>query len=113
MLPVSIDLELYNILRDWSIQCNASISIKVKDKTIEIHTDKPGQMIGLRGSLVSKYEYALHQHRRWKDYNFAIYEATMIITPDSPEISQEEYDKEWEEHIKFRLNYDPYADEGE
>lgn len=24
--------------------------------------------------------------------------------PDSPEISQEEYDKEWEEHIKFRFS---------
>ena len=38
-----------------------------------------------------------------KDYKFAIYEITMTITPDSPEISQEEYDKEWEEHIKFRF----------
>ena len=111
MLPFGIDLDLYNVVRDWCIQCNAIVSIKIKDKTIEIYTDKPGQMIGLRGSLVSKYEYALHQHKRWKDYNFAIYEATMIITPDSPEISQEEYDKEWEEHIKFRFGgYDDDID---
>lgn len=103
MLPFSIDLDLYNILRDWSIQCNASIAIKIKDETIEIYTDKPGQMIGPRGSLISKYKYALHQHRRWRDYKFAIYEITMIITPYSPEISQEEYDKDWEEHMNFRF----------
>ena len=30
-------------------------------------------------------------------------EITMAITPDSPEISQEEYDKEWEGYIKFRF----------
>ena len=104
MLPFGIDLDLYNVVRDWCIQCNAIVSIKVKDKTIEIYTDKPGQMIGLKGSLISKYEYALRQYRRWKDYNFAIYEITMTITPDSPKISQEEYDKEWEEHIKFRFS---------
>lgn len=103
MLPFGIDLDLYNVVRDWCIQCNAIVSIKVKDKTIEIYTDKPGQMIGPKGSLISKYEYALRQYRRWKDYNFAIYEITMTITPDSPEISQEEYDKEWEEYVKFRL----------
>lgn len=103
MLPFSIDLDLYNILRDWSIQCKSSISVKVKDKNIELYTDKPGQMIGLRGSLIDKYKHALHQCRRWRDYNFVIYEITMNITPDSPEISQEEYYKEWEEYIKFRF----------
>ena len=103
MLPFGIDLDLYNVVRDWCIQCNAIVSIKVKDNTIEIYTDKPGQMIGPKGSLISKYEYALRQHWRWKDYKFVIYEITMAITPDSPEISQEEYDKEWEEHIKFRF----------
>ena len=103
MLPFSVDLDLYNVLRDWSIQCNASIAVKIKDKIIEIYTDKPGQMIGPRGSLISKYEYALRQHRAWKDYKFAIYEVGIFITPDSSEISQEEYDKEWEEHIKFRF----------
>ena len=110
MLPFSIDLDLYNILRDWSIQCKSSISVKVKDKNIELYTDKPGQMIGLRGSVIDKYEYALHQCRRWKDYKFTIYEITMNITPDSPEITQEEYDKDWEEHIKFRFG--GYDDEG-
>lgn len=107
MLPFSIDLDLYNVVRDWCIQCNAIVSIKVKDKTIEIYTDKPGQIIGPKGSLVSKYEYALRQHRRWKDYKFAIYEITMTITPDSSEISQEEYDKEWDEIKKnSRRKYD-------
>lgn len=103
MLPFSIDLDLYNILRDWSIQCKSSISVKVKDKDIELYTDKPGQMIGLRGSLIDKYEYALHQCRRWRDYKFKIYEITMNITPNSPEISQEEEKKEWEEYMKFRF----------
>ena len=111
MLPFSIDLDLYNILRDWSIQCKSSISVKVKDSTVEIYTDKPGQMIGPKGSLISKYEYALHQCRRWRDYKFAIYEITMNITPDSPEISQEEYDKDWEEHMNFRFRFGGYDDE--
>lgn len=105
MLPFSIDLDLYNILRDWSIQCKSSISVKIKDNNIELYTDKPGQMIGLRGSLIYKYEYALHQCRRWKDYKFTIHEITMNITPDSPEISQEEYDKDWEEQMNFRFGF--------
>lgn len=103
MLPFSVDLELYNILRDWSIQCNASIAVNIRNKTIEIYTDKPGQMIGPRGSLISKYKYALRQHRAWKDYNLAIHETDIFITPNSPKITQEEYDKDWEEHIKFRF----------
>ena len=40
MLPFSMDLDLYNILKDWSIQCSASISIKVKDNTIEVYSKK-------------------------------------------------------------------------
>lgn len=105
MLPFSVDLELYNIIRDWCIECNSSVAIKVEDKTIEIYTDKPGQMIGLRGSLISKYECALRQNRFWRDYKFAIYEVGIFITPDSPKITQEEYDKDWEEHMNFRFGF--------
>lgn len=112
MLPIDMDLETYNLIKEWVTKCNAyaAIDIDSSNNVIEIYTDKPGQMIGPKGSLFSKYEYALRQHRVWRDYSFAIYEVGIFITPDSPKITQEEYDKDWEEHMNFRFGdlYDPY-----
>ena len=69
-----MDLDLYNIIRDWAIECDTELSINIKssEHKIHIYTTRPGILIGLRGTLINKYLYALHQHPRWKEYDFII-----------------------------------------
>ena len=90
-----MDLDLYNIIRDWAIECDTELSINIKssEHKIHIYTTRPGILIGLRGTLINKYLYALHQHPRWKEYDFIINKITMVITPYSPHITQKQYEK--------------------
>lgn len=105
MLPINMDLETYNLIKEWVTKCNAyaAIDIDSSNNVIKIYTDKPGRMIGPKGTMINEYTERLNKIRFKKNYKFLIYKITMTITPDSPEITQEEYDKDWEEHIKFRF----------
>ena len=97
-----MDLDLYNIIRDWAIECDTELSVNVKssEHKIHIYTTRPGILIGPRGTLVNKYLYALHQHPRWKEYDFTINKVTMVITPYSPYITQEQYEKSLIAHVE-------------
>lgn len=105
MLPISVGLEVYNIIKEWVTKCNAHVAIDVNNvkNEISIYTDKPGQMIGPQGKLVDEYQKRLNSLPHYQKHKFLIYEITMVITPESPEITQEEYDKELNEYWKCRF----------
>lgn len=105
MLPLGINLELYNIIKEWATKCNAHVAIKINVKNeINIYTDKPGQMIGPHGALVDEYQRRLNSISRYKEYKFIINPIDMVITPESPEITQEEYEKALDEYFEARFS---------
>lgn len=105
MLPLGINLELYNLIKEWVTKCNAQVAIKTNTKNeINIYTDKPGQMIGPHGTLVDEYQRRLNSISRYKKYKFVINGIDMVITPESPEITQEEYEKALDEYFEARFN---------
>ena len=106
MLPISVDLEVYNLIKEWVTKCSAHVAIdvnNVKDE-IKIYTDKPSQMIGPQGKLIDEYQKRLNSILHYQKHKLLIYEITMVITPESPEITQEEYDKELDEYWKCRFS---------
>lgn len=106
MLPISVDLEMYNLIKEWVTKCNAHIAIGVDsiEKKINIYTDKPGQMVGPHGALVDEYQRRLISVPGYKKYKFIINEIAMIITPESPEITQEEYEKDLNKYFEYRFS---------
>ena len=107
MLPFAISVEEYNIIREWCVECNVTVSVKVDNfkREITIYTDKPGYMIGPRGSIVDKYQKKLKDafpHRK-KPYKFLIEETTMNISPQSPVITEEEELNDFAEYCKYRF----------
>lgn len=104
MLPISITLELYDIIRDWCIECNCSVSVVIdnKHKTVNIYTDKPAQMIGYHGSLIDSKNKLLKELSYYKDYTFGIFETIMIIQPSSPKISEDKYYMDLAEYFSGR-----------
>lgn len=105
MLPIGVNLELYNLIKEWVTKCNAHIAIKTNTKNeINIYTDKPGQMIGLHGTLVDEYQRRLNSISRYKEHKFTISGIDMVITPESPEITQEEYEKDLDEYFEARFS---------
>lgn len=107
MLPFAISVEEYNIIREWCVECNATVSVKVDNfkGEITIYTDKPGYMIGPRGSIVDKYQKKLKDafpHRK-KPYKFLIEETTMNISPQSPVITEEDELNDFAEYCKYRF----------
>lgn len=105
MLPIGVKLELYNIIRDWARECDATISFKVNStkKQINLVTDKPGVLIGGKGKTIDKYTYALRQWPEYRDYSFTIEEIAMMITPESPKITEKEYLKDLDDYFKSRF----------
>lgn len=103
MLPLGINLELYNLIKEWATKCNAHVGINISTKNeINIYTDKPGQMIGPHGTLADEYQRRLISVPGYKEYKFIINEIDMVITPESPEITQEEYEKDLNEYFEYR-----------
>lgn len=94
---IPVELTLYNILRDWSIECNASMSIDIheENKCIDIYSDRPGALVGYRGSIIDKYRERMKKECVLReDWNFKIRSSKMIITPKSKKISRRAYDRE-------------------
>lgn len=105
MLPIGINLELYNLIKEWATKCNAQVAVNINTKNeISIYTDKPGQMIGPHGTLVDEYQRRLNSIPRYKEHKFTISGIDMVITPESPEITQEEYEKELDEYFEARFS---------
>ena len=104
MLPLGINLELYNLIKEWATKCNAHVAINTKEKKINIYTDKPGRMIGPHGTLADEYQRRLNSISRYKEHKFTINEIAMVITPKSPEITQEEYERELDEYFESRFS---------
>lgn len=105
MLPLGVNLELYNIIKEWATKCNAHIAINTNtEKEIKIYTNKPGQMIGPHGTLVDEYQKRLNSISRYKKHKFVINPIDMVITPESPEITQEEYKKSLDEYFEARFS---------
>lgn len=104
MLPISIILELYDIIRDWCIECNCSVSVSIdsRNRKVNIYTNKPGQMVGRKGSIIDSKNKLLKELSDYKDYTFRIIETEMIIQPSSPKISEEEYYMELCEYFKSK-----------
>lgn len=104
MLPLGVNLELYNLIKEWATKCNAHVAIINTEKEIKIYTNKPGQMIGPHGTLVDEYQRRLNSISRYKKHKFIINPIDMVITPESPEITQEEYEKSLDEYFEARFS---------
>lgn len=107
MLPFGISLEQYNILREWCIECNVTISVKVDNikRTISIYTDNPGYMIGCAGKTINKYQKKLNDanpHEK-RHYKVLIFETTMNISPQSPFISEKEFLEDFNDYMEYRF----------
>ena len=104
MLPISITLELYDIIRDWCIECNCSVSVGMdsRNKKVNIYTNKPGQMVGRKGSIIDSKNKLLKELSDYKDYTFRILETEMIIQPSSPKISEDKYYMDLAEYFSGR-----------
>ena len=107
MLPIGISLEQYNILREWCVECNATISVKVDNinREISIYTDKPGHMIGCRGKTIQRYQKKLNDANPYENHHYKvlIFETTMNISPNSPFISEKEYLDDFNDYMEDRF----------
>ena len=84
MLPLNMELETYNLIKEWVTKCNTHVAINIdsSNNAIKIYTDKPGAMFGLRGTMVNEYTERLNKIRFKEKYKFLIYEIDMVITPE-------------------------------
>lgn len=115
MLPISChDNNVYNALLNW-IKCdkessfapkNIGVTFDNSNKVINIYTDKPGMLIGPKGSTFNSVLEKIRKCRGYEDYNIKIYEISMFIRSEDEEVSDEQYMKDWEDHINFRFNSD-------
>lgn len=115
MLPFSCyDNKVYNALLNW-IKVGRSnkfgpkhIGIKFdnNNKTINVYTDHPGMLVGFQGEAINKVIEEIRACKGYEDYDIKLIEICMFINEDDSEISDEEHQKDWEEHIKFRFNVD-------
>lgn len=105
MLPINMDLETYNLIKEWVTKCNAHVAIDIdsSNHAIKIYTDKPGQMIGPQGKLIDEYTKMLNKIRFKEKYKFLIYEIDIVITPESPEITQEQYDGDVKAYMEYKF----------
>lgn len=105
MLPINMELETYNLIKEWVTKCNAHVAIKVDSSkhVIKLYTDKPGTMIGLQGKTIDEYTERLNKIRFKEKYKFSIHQIDMVITPESPEITQEQYDKDVEAYMEYKF----------
>ena len=102
-MVVLLDNKVHNALLNW-LRSHRVKAFAVKfdgdKKEIQVYTNQPGILIGKQGASVEKVQKEINQCRWYEDYKIVIIEIDTIISSDEFEISDEEYDRAYQNYLR-------------